>query len=107
MDALLRASYRLNFGADVSHNDVGLPNGSFVTDVIGGRIRYFCSTVLSTTAYVQYNRATDRLITNARLNWIHAPLSDLFLVHMEHRDLRNNEVLDRIVTVKATRSVAF
>jgi hypothetical protein len=104
---LWRASYRVNFSIDASHNDVSLPNGSFVTDVIGGRIKYFYSTVLFASAYVQYNSAADLLVTNIRANWIHAPLSDLFLVYTERRDVRNNIVLDRVITAKLTKSVAF
>ena len=61
---LWRASYRLNFGIDASHNDVSLPNGDFATDVVGGRIRYFYNTVLFASAYVQYNSATEHLVTN-------------------------------------------
>ncbi len=106
-NVLWRASYRLNFGVDASHNDVSLPDGAFVTDVIGGRIQYFYSTALYASAYVQYNSAADLLVTNVRLTWIHAPLSDLFLVYTEHRDMLNNSVLDRVVTAKVTRSVAF
>jgi hypothetical protein len=105
--ALWRASYRLNFSIEASHNDVSLPNGAFVTDVVGGRIRYFYNTVLYASAYVQYNSATDHLVTNVRVNWMHAPLSDLFLVYTERRDRGNNAVLDRVVTAKVTRAVAF
>ena len=102
-----RANYRLNFSIDASHNDVSLPNGSFLTDVVGGRIRYFYSTVLFAGAYVQYNSAAELLVTNIRVNWIHAPLSDLFLVYTERRDMGNNSVLDRVVTAKVTRAVSF
>ena len=105
--ALWRASYRLNFSVDASHNNVSLPNGDFATDVIGGRIRYFYNTRLFAGAYVQYNSATEHLVTNVRLNWMHAPLSDLFLVYTERRDVGNNIVLDRVVTAKITKSVAF
>ena len=40
-------------------------------------------------------------------NRIHAPLSDLFLVYTEHRSLSDHVVLDRVITAKVTRSVAF
>ena len=105
--ALWRASYRLNFSIDASRNNVALPNGDFATDVIGGRIRYFYNTRLFAGAYVQYNSATDHLVTNVRVNWIHAPLSDVFLVYTERFDRGNNVVLDRVITAKVTKSVAF
>lgn len=105
--ATWRASYRLNFSVSASHNDVSLPNGEFDTDVIGGRIKYFYSTVLFASAFIQYNSVSDHLVTNLRFNWIHAPLSDLFLVYTERREVGTNSVLDRVVTVKVTRSLAF
>ncbi len=59
------------------------------------------------SAFVQYNSAADLLVTNLRLNIIHAPLSDLFLVFTERRDVENNVVLDRLITAKVTRMFAF
>ncbi|MFC1640396.1 hypothetical protein ACFL3B_06505 [Gemmatimonadota bacterium] len=105
--ALWRASHKLNFSVNANHNNVSLPNGDFATDVIGGRIRYFHNTRLFAGAYVQYNSATDHLVTNVRVNWMHAPLSDLFLVYTERRDVRNNLILDRVVTAKVTKFLAF
>ena len=105
--ALWRADYHLSFNFSGSYNDVSLPEGSFATKVYGTRIRYSYSTKLLATAYVQYNSSTDQLVTNLRLNWIHAPLSDLFLVYTERRDVRNNTILDRVITAKVTKSVAF
>ena len=61
-------------------------------------------------AFVQYNQATDELITNARFNFIHAPLSDLFLVYAERRTFAGDAVqtlLDRGLTLKVTKLVAF
>jgi hypothetical protein len=52
-------------------------------------------------------------VTNVRLNYIHAPLSDLFLVYSERRDLRpessgvSDVLLDRRITLKATKLFAF
>jgi hypothetical protein len=46
-------------------------------------------------------------VNNLRMNWMHAPLSDMFLVYTERRDVRANAVLDRVVTAKVTRSVSF
>ena len=46
-------------------------------------------------------------VTNLRLRFIHAPLSDLFLVYTERRDVKDNVVLDRVVTAKVTKLFAF
>jgi hypothetical protein len=60
--------------------------------------------------FVQYNESTDELITNARFNLIHAPLSDLFLVLTERRALADDApeaVIERGITLKVTRLLAF
>ena len=57
--------------------------------------------------FVQYNSSADLIVTNLRMNVIHAPLSDLFLVFTEHRDMENRVVLDRLITVKLTKMFGF
>ena len=105
--ATWRVDYHLAFDVSGSYNDVSLPDGSFDTKVYATQIRYSYSTRVLATAYVQYNSSTDRLVTNLRLNWIYGPLSDLFLVYTERRDWGNKVVLDRIMTVKVTKMLAF
>jgi hypothetical protein len=77
--AIWRARYRWAFDASWSHNDISLPGGSFSTDVMVGHVEYF----------------------------IHAPLSDFFLVYTERRDLDVGVVLDRVVAAKVTKLFAF
>ena len=79
----------------------------FWADVFGGRIRYAYSTKVFASAFVQYNAASDELVTNIRFNFIHAPLSDVFLVFTERRDLENSVLLDRVLTAKVTKIFAF
>jgi len=102
-----RAHYRLMFEGSASHNAVKLPLGAFNADVFGGRVRVSYSTRLFGSAFVQYNSQSNQLVTNVRLNWIYAPLSDVFLVYQERRDLTNAVTLDRVVTAKITRLFAF
>lgn len=102
-----RAHYRLMFEGWASHNVVTLPQGAFNADVVGGRVRVAYSTTLFGKASVQYNNQTGQLVTNVRFNWIYGPLSDFFLVYQERRDMVAHLVLDRIVTAKVTRSLAF
>jgi hypothetical protein len=56
---------------------------------------------------VQYVRDTDELVTNVRLNYIHAPLSDLFLVLTERRNLAEDALIERAITLKVTKLLAF
>ena len=72
--------------------------------------------------FVQYNQATRELVGNVRFNFIHAPLSDVFLVWTERRSLLSDEEVARTrpddllgwsplrqrgLTLKVTRLVAF
>jgi len=102
-----RAHYRLMFEGSASHNAVRLPHGGFNADVFGGRVRVSYSTRLFGSAFVQYNSQSNQLVTNVRLNWIYAPLSDVFLVYQERRDMTGGVTLDRVVTAKVTRLFAF
>jgi hypothetical protein len=91
----------------VQHNDLTLAGRSFRADVFGGRLRYAASTRLFASAFVQYLESTDELVTNLRLNYIHAPLSDIFIVFTERRAFDGAGVAERVFTVKATKLLAF
>jgi len=46
-------------------------------------------------------------VTNVRVNYIHAPLSDLFLVYTERRVRDGATPADRLLSLKVTKAVAF
>lgn len=77
------------------------------SDVFGGRLQLAGSTRLFGSAYVQYNEATDEVISNVRVNFIHAPLSDVFPVYRKRRNAGGGAVKDRRLTAKVTRLFAF
>lgn len=89
------------------HNQLELAGESFTADVFGGRVKYAHSTRLFLSGFLQYLEASDELVTNVRLNFLHAPLSDLFLVYTDRRDLGGDLVVDRRLTLKATRLLSF
>lgn len=105
--ALWRLNPQLSFDVTLNHNDVRLREGDFTAEVAGGRVVYAFSRKLFTSAFLQYNNASDQLVTNVRLDFIHAPLSDLFLVLVERRDLAAHAVLERTVALKVTRLFGF
>ena len=91
-----------------NHNRIELPGQETTTaDVYGAKLDVFFSTTLLTSAFVQYNEADEEMVTNLRLRWIHAPLSDVYLVLTERRDTAAGAVLDRFVTMKVTKLFAF
>jgi hypothetical protein len=102
-----RPNHHFSLDASAERNHVRLPVTSFNADVFRARLRYAQSTRAFASALVQYNAAGDELSVNARLNYIHAPLSDFFLVFTERRNVETGQLLDRLITVKVTRLVAF
>ncbi|MDC0161112.1 DUF5916 domain-containing protein, partial [Gemmatimonadales bacterium] len=93
-----------DFGAD--HNVIELEGAPFTVDVFSGRVDYALSTRVLAGGWLQYNDATREMVTNVRLNWIHSPLSDFFLVFSERRT-SEGEILDRRLTAKLTKLFAF
>ena len=106
-DVLWRVDYHLSLNLFAEHNRITRAGDAFDADLFGFRFRYAFSTKLFTSAFVQYNRATEEMVTNVRVNFIHAPLSDVFLVLSERRDVRANAVLERALTLKVTKLFAF
>ncbi|MDE2981622.1 MAG: DUF5916 domain-containing protein [Gemmatimonadota bacterium] len=107
----LRPSAHLFVEGTAQRNHLTLAGRTFDANLFAGRLRYAHDTRTFLSAFVQYNEASDRLQTNVRFNLIHAPLSDVFLVYSELRD-RSPEpgqagVIDRAVTLKVTKLVAF
>jgi hypothetical protein len=71
------------------------------------RLAYNFTTSVFLNALLQYNTDSGQLSSNLRLNIIHRPLSDFFLVYNERRDEQTNVPLDRALIVKLTYMVAM
>ncbi|GMV04952.1 MAG: hypothetical protein AMXMBFR53_12320 [Gemmatimonadota bacterium] len=96
----------INASADV--NRLEMPEGTFTTSVYAGRVKYAFSTRAFLALNVQYNQDVDQLVTYARFNAIHGPLSDFFLVLTERRQLGpGGGVLERALTAKVTKLLTF
>jgi len=107
-NVLGRLGHRVLLQLSANHNRIELPGQAETTaDVYGANLDVFFSTRLMTSAFVQLNDASQEFVTNLRFRWIHAPLSDLYLVLTERRDTEANRVLDRFVTLKFTKLLAF
>ena len=107
----LRPSARLFVEGTAQRNRLTLAGRTFDANLLAGRIRFARDTRTFLSAFVQYNESADELQTNVRFNLIHAPLSDLFLVYSERRDLNPDTgdpaLIDRAVTLKFTKLLAF
>jgi hypothetical protein len=102
-----RPRHNLFFELSAIRNDVDLPEGSFLADLASARVRFAASTAFFGSAFVQYNAATDQVVSNLRLDFRHAPLSDVFLVLVDRRHAPTGVTLERSVAVKVTRLLAF
>lgn len=94
----------------IQRNDLSLGGRDFTADLYSARVRWARDVRTFVMGFLQYNEATDELITNLRFNLIHAPLSDLFLVYTERRSLADDvsePVLERGVTLKVTKLLPF
>ncbi|MBI4541126.1 MAG: carbohydrate binding family 9 domain-containing protein [Gemmatimonadetes bacterium] len=103
---LWQPDHHFSVELSASHNDLTVAASSFTADVYATRLKYAYSTRLYFLGFVQYNGDADQMITNLRLNYIHSPLSDFFLVFTERRDAGGG-VLERGLTAKLTKYVAF
>lgn len=109
-DVTFRPNEHVSLEVGAERNELDLAGQAFTADLYSAALRYAFDTRLFFLAFVQYNESSDELITNARVNWIHAPLSDVFLVYTERRSLADGvgePVLERGVTLKVTKLLAF
>ena len=109
-DVTIRPNEHVSMELGGQRNDLTLGGINFSADIYSARLRYALNTRAFFLAFVQYNGATEELISNARINIIHSPLSDVFLVYTERRSLANgatDPLLERGLTVKVTKLLAF
>lgn len=89
----LRPSPLFIIELNASHNVGRVPQGRFVQDVVGTRLRVNVSPDLQVSSYVQYDNGSRRIGSNTRLRWSFAPQGEFFLVYNhnldEERDLLN------------------
>ena len=81
--------------------DVRLPSGDFINNLVTSNFRYSFNTTTFLNALIQYNSTLKEVSSNIRFNWIYKPLSDLFLVYNERR-ASTGEVVERALIAKLT-----
>ena len=72
----------LTISGDYTFNDISLPveDGDFATRLFGVTVLGAVSRSLFANALVQYDDVSNVVQANVRINWIHTPGSDLFVV---------------------------
>lgn len=78
----LKTGPYFTLGSRISRNEVSLPvaDGDFATTLVAFDIKAAASRKLFAGALVQWDNLSKELQANIRVDWIHTPGSDLFLV---------------------------
>jgi hypothetical protein len=109
----VRASAKLATTFSFSRDTIDLPAGvSFHTDLASLRIDASFSTRMFLNAFIQYNSVTHQVLSNVRYDFIHHPLSDVFLVYNDTRfrdALRPTptQIPSRALILKVTHLLSF
>ena len=88
LTATWRASRLLTFDVNAERNIGYLPEGDFVQEVIGARVRFNISPNLNLSSFVQYDDESRSVGTNTRLRWTFRQLGELFVVY--NHNMREN-----------------
>jgi len=105
--AALSSRFQLEPG--FTRNVVEVPDGDFTADISSLRASFSFSTRLFANALVQYNSLDGDVSTNVRVNFIHRPGSDLFIVFTENRrdEITGWSLSDRGLVTKITYLMRF
>ena len=105
-------TFRMNehFNVSLSDqiNDIELASGAFVTHLVTGPRQLLLQHqgVRERAGAVQHRHAASGARTS-RLDIIHRPLSDIYLVYNERHDSRSGALISRAVIAKMTYLLAF
>lgn len=100
----MRAGDKLTAELTYQRNDIDLPWGEFVTNLVRTRVSYSFSSRVFTQALVQYNDRADLWSMNFRFGWLQAANTGLFVVYTDTHGLydlfERPERTDRSLIVK-------
>jgi hypothetical protein len=102
-----RQSAKLATTVTASRDVVDLPLQTFTTDLVQLRVDASFSTRMFLNAFIQYNSVTRDVSSNIRFDFIHHPLSDLFLVYNEGRPTDPLLPSSRALVLKFTQLFNF
>ncbi len=77
----------LNTSLTWSYNNVDLPEGAFVTNLVQLRLNYSFTPSLSIQSFFQYNDQRDIWSTNLRFSWLNTAGTGLFVVYNDTEGL--------------------
>ncbi len=89
----MRAGETLSAEVSYQRNDVDLPEGDFVTNLVRTRVSYSFNPRTFLQGLVQYNDRADLWSMNLRFGWLQAANTGLFIVYTDTHGL--NDLFDR------------
>ncbi len=108
------SEYRITPKATASvgwtRQDIKLPGGSFVNNLVPIKASYSFTTLASLSALLQYNGQTGQFTSNVRLAFLNRSGTGLFIVFNDRRDVLSStaaETLGRSFVVKYTKLFDF
>jgi hypothetical protein len=104
----VRANANLATTLNVSRDTIDLPAARFDTTLVSLRVDGSFSTRMFLNAYIQYNSVARQVFTNVRYDFIHHPLSDIFIVYNETRSTGGDRTpASRALVLKVTHLLSF
>ena len=100
-----RISDVFNTEVNWSRNDINLPGGAFVTNLISSRVSYSFSPRIYVQALLQYNDRADLWSNNVRFGWLNQANTGLFVVYNDTQGFDDSTLMrpDRSLTIKFSR----
>jgi hypothetical protein len=105
-----RFTARMTASVGWTRQDISLPGGAFVANLIPVKVSYSFTNLASISALVQYNGQTGQYSSNIRLALLDRSGTGLFVVYNDRRDLLDStsyDVVGRSFVVKYTRLFDF
>jgi len=89
----------LNLSFDWQRNYIYLPEKSFTTDEIGGRVDYALNPKLQTGLFAQWNNEDNNILLNYRINWIPKIGSFFYFIINQEFNTENTIKLERTTII--------
>lgn len=98
----VKPHYKFSASAQLQWDRLRLQGGNLTTRLFNTRIEYRFSTKMFLSGLIQYNSDRRQVSSNIRFNFIHRPLSDIFLVYNEERSVEQRGPVNKSLTFKYT-----
>ena len=94
--------YKFTASGKFQWDGLKLRQGDLTTRLVNTRLEYSFNTHMFLSAFIQYNSELRQVSSNIRFNFIHRPLSDIFIVYNEDRATFQTGETDKSLTLKYT-----